>query len=120
LIPWSPLARGFLAGNRDPEEGALTRRSETDNYANQLYHFDKTDFEIVDRAKKLADEHSATPVQIALAWMLHKPGVVAPIIGASKMHHLEDSIGAVEISLSEDEIAFLEEPYKPYPVMGHA
>jgi aryl-alcohol dehydrogenase (NADP+) len=119
LIPWSPLARGLLAGNRDPKDGALTRRSETDEYAQTLYRYDDTDFQIVARVKKLAAEHSATPAQIALAWMLHKPGVVAPIIGASKMCHLEDSIGAVDIELSAEELAFLEEPYRPYPIMGH-
>ncbi len=119
LIPWSPLARGLLAGNRDPKAGTLTRRSETDDYANHLYHFDETDFEIVARVKKLAAEHGATSAQITLAWMLHKPAVVAPIIGASKMHHLEDAVGAVNITLSPDEITFLEDPYQPYPVMGH-
>jgi aryl-alcohol dehydrogenase (NADP+) len=120
LIPWSPLARGLLAGNRDPQKGALTRRSETDDYANILYHFDETDFEIVRRVKKLAAEGGSKPAQIALAWMLHKPGVVAPIVGASKMHHLEDAIGAVDIDLSAEQITFLEEPYKPYPIMGHS
>jgi aryl-alcohol dehydrogenase (NADP+) len=114
------LARGLLAGNRDSQKGALTRRSETDDYANILYHFDETDFEIVGRVKKLAAEGGATPAQIALSWMLHKPGVVAPIVGASKMHHLEDAIGAVDIDLSAEQITFLEEPYKPYPVMGHS
>jgi len=119
LIPWSPLARGLLAGNRDSKEGGLTRRSETDDYANYLYHFDEIDFEILARVRKLAAEHGATQAQIALAWLLHKPGVVAPIIGASKLHHLEDSIGALDIAMSAEEIAFLEEPYRPYPVMGH-
>jgi len=119
LIPWSPLARGLLAGNRDPKKGALTLRSETDDYANILYRFDETDFEIVARVKKLAAEYGATPAQIALAWMLHKPAVVAPIIGASKMDHLEDSVGALDIAMSVEQIAFLEAPYRPYPVMGH-
>ncbi len=120
LIPWSPLARGLLAGNRDPKAGALTHRAETDDYGISLYHYDDTDYEIVTRVKKLATEHGATPAQIALAWMLHKPGVVAPVIGASKLHHLEDSIGAVEIELSVEEITFLEEPYRPYPILGHS
>ena len=119
LIPWSPLARGLLAGNRDPKDGALTRRSETDSYASSLYHFDQTDFEILARVQKLAAEHGVTSAQIALAWMLHKPAVAAPIIGASKMHHLEDSVDALDITLSSDEIAYLEAPYRPYPVMGH-
>lgn len=119
LIPWSPLARGLLAGNRDPKDGALTLRSETDSYASSLYHFDQTDFEILARVQKLAAEHGVTSAQIALAWMLHKPAVAAPIIGASKMQHLEDSVDALDITLSSDEIAYLEAPYRPYPVMGH-
>jgi 1-deoxyxylulose-5-phosphate synthase len=119
LIPWSPLARGLLAGNRDPQEGAQTLRSETDEYGASLYRYDNTDYEIVARVKKLAGEHGATPAQIALAWLLHKPGVVTPIIGASKMNHLEDAAGAVEIELSTEEITFLEEPYQPYPILGH-
>jgi aryl-alcohol dehydrogenase-like predicted oxidoreductase len=119
IIPWSPLARGLLVGNRNPKGVALTQRAKTDDYANQLFRFDETDFEIVARVQKLAAAHGATPAQIALAWILHKPGVVAPIIGASKMHHLEEAVGAVGIELTADEMAFLETPYKPYPVMGH-
>jgi len=119
IIPWSPLARGLLAGNRDLQQGALTRRAQTDDYANQLFRFDETDFKIVARTQKLAAEHGVSPAQIALAWLLHRPGVVAPIIGASRMHHLEEAIGAVNIELTGDEMAFLQEPYRPYPVMGH-
>lgn len=119
IIPWSPLARGLLAGNRDPKNGALTQRAKTDGYASHLFRFDETDFEIVARVQKLAAEHGATPAQIALAWLLHKPGVVAPIIGASKMHHLEEAVSAVAIQLTPEQIAHLEEPYKPYPVMDH-
>jgi aryl-alcohol dehydrogenase (NADP+) len=73
----------------------------------------------VARVQKIANEHSATAAQIALAWMLHQPAVAAPIIGASKLHHLEEAVSAVEIELSAVEIDFLEEPYRPYPVMGH-
>jgi aryl-alcohol dehydrogenase-like predicted oxidoreductase len=119
IIPWSPLARGLLAGNRDPKSGALTQRAKTDDYGNSLYRFDETDFEIVSHVQKLASEHGATPAQIALAWLLHKPSVVAPIVGASKLHHLEDSVGAVEIQLTPEEITFLEEPYQSYPILGH-
>jgi aryl-alcohol dehydrogenase (NADP+) len=119
LIPWSPLARGLLAGSVTPEGQQLTTRSQTDKYAQSMFRYDDTDFEIVSRVHILAGEHGAKPAQIALAWLLHKSGVVAPIIGASKPGHIEDAVGAVEIELSEEEIAYLEEPYQPYPVVGH-
>ncbi len=118
LIPWSPLARGFLAGNRTPEKGGETKRAHSDLFAHEMYYRD-SDFAIVDRAAALASEKGVTPAQIALAWMLHKPGITAPIIGSSKMNHLEQAIAAVEISLTPEEIARLEEPYEPHPVLGH-
>ena len=119
IIPWSPLARGLLTGSVTPEGQQLTKRSQTDKYAQGMFRYDETDFEIVSRVHKLAGEHGAVPAQIALAWLLHKPGVVAPIVGASKAGHITDAVGAVEIELTEEELAFLEEPYKPYPVAGH-
>jgi aryl-alcohol dehydrogenase-like predicted oxidoreductase len=118
LIPWSPLARGFLAGNRTPEKSGPTARSKSDGFAHSMYYRDD-DFTVVDRVVELAEQHGATPAQIALAWILRKPGITAPIIGASKMPHLEQAVAALEIKLSDEDIAFLEEPYRPHPVLGH-
>lgn len=118
LIPWSPLARGFLAGNRTIDKGGETARAQTDEFAHSMY-YQESDFKIVERVVSLAQTHQVKPTQIALTWMLHKPGITAPIIGASKMSHLEDAVAALEISLSEDELKFLEAPYTPHPVLGH-
>jgi aryl-alcohol dehydrogenase (NADP+) len=118
LIPWSPLARGFLAGNRTAGETAPTTRAESDAFAHQMY-YEKMDFEVVERVVGLARQRGEQPAQIALAWLLHKPGVVAPIIGATKMEHLDAAVAAVEIQLSAEEIQHLEEPYQPHPVLGH-
>jgi aryl-alcohol dehydrogenase-like predicted oxidoreductase len=118
VIPWSPLARGFLAGNRSRDKGEGTSRSKSDDYAHRLYYGD-ADFDVVDRVVALAKERGVAPAQIALAWILHKPGVTAPIVGASKMEQLEQALGALEIALSEDEIKTLEEPYKPHATLGH-
>jgi len=119
VIPWSPLARGFLAGNRSREEWGQTVRAKTDDFAHTLYYQD-SDFAVADQAAALAQARGVTPAQIALAWLLHKPGVTAPIIGASKMPQLEESVAALEIRLSEEEIASLEQPYRPHPVLGHS
>ncbi len=118
VIPWSPLARGFLAGNRTRDKGGETPRSRSDNYAHEMYYSD-ADWEIVDRVKQLAQAKGVAPAQIALAWLLHKPGVTSPIIGASKMYQLEQAVAAVEIELADEEIALLEEPYQPRRVLGH-
>jgi aryl-alcohol dehydrogenase-like predicted oxidoreductase len=118
LIPWSPLARGFLAGNRSREEWGETTRSKSDDFAQRLYYTDN-DFSVVERVVETAEEHGVKPAQIALAWMLHKPGITAPIIGSSKMAHLEDAVNALAIVLSDAEIAYLEEPYQPHPILGH-
>ncbi len=118
LIPWSPLARGFLAGNRTRDKGGDTARSKSDEFAHNMY-YQTTDFDIVDRVVAMANEKGVTPAQIALAWILHKPGVSAPIIGATKMHHLEQAVEAVAIELSESELAHLEELYQPHPILGH-
>ncbi len=118
LIPWSPLARGFLAGNRKEKGDGPTKRAKSDDIADRLY-FEAGDFEVVARATKLAEERGVTSAQIALAWLLHKPALTAPIIGASKMHHLEQAVAAVDIALTPEEIALLEEPYRPHPVLGH-
>jgi aryl-alcohol dehydrogenase (NADP+) len=119
VIPWSPLARGFLAGNRTREqESAPTERAKTDDYAHQMY-YTSADFDVVDRVVEIAKKHGAAPAQIALAWLLHKPGVTAPIVGASKPQHLEDAIAATEITLDDAGIHALEESYVPHRVLGH-
>jgi len=123
LIPWSPLARGFLAGNRgkkaeEDQEAGPTQRSKSDDYAHRLY-YEEGDFEVVKSVVELAEAKGVEPAQIALAWLLHQPGVTAPIVGATKIRHLEQAVSALDIELSEDERARLEEPYRPHPVLGH-
>jgi len=118
LIPWSPLARGFLAGNRKREGGGETVRANSDEYADEMYYRDE-DFTIVERATEIAKKHNASTAQIALAWMLSKSHITAPIIGASKMKHLEQAIAALDIKLSEEEISSLEEAYQPHSILGH-
>jgi aryl-alcohol dehydrogenase (NADP+) len=118
LIPWSPLARGFLAGNRSVRGEGPTKRAKSDDFAHNMY-YEAGDFAVLDRVVALAEGHGVKPAQIALAWLLHKPGVSAPIIGASKMYQLEEAVTATEIKLSDEEIALLEEPYQPHPILGH-
>ncbi|MFQ5400935.1 MAG: aldo/keto reductase [Anaerolineae bacterium] len=118
VIPWSPLARGFLAGNRRRDGKAPTPRARSDGFAHHMY-YQPEDYDVVDRVVELAGRRGVTPAQIALAWLLHKPGVTAPIIGASKMHHLEEAVSATEIELSEEEITFIEALYRPHSVLGH-
>jgi len=118
LIPWSPLARGFFAGNRKREGGGETVRANNDDYADRLY-FREEDFDVAERVQEVAKERGVTGSQIALAWLLNKPYITAPIIGATKLEHLEQSLAALDIILSEDEIKNLEEPYQPHPVLGH-
>ncbi|KAA3660215.1 MAG: aldo/keto reductase [Chloroflexi bacterium] len=120
LIPWSPLARGFLAGNRPQEkDSGPTKRSKSDQFAHMMY-YQEADFEVVARASALAKQKGVSTAQIALAWLLHKPGVTAPIIGASKMRHLEEAITAVDIALTDNEIEQLEAPYQPHAILGHS
>jgi aryl-alcohol dehydrogenase-like predicted oxidoreductase len=118
VIPWSPLARGVLAGNRSRGGERHTTRAGSDEFADWLYS-QPTDFDVVDRVVEVAGERDVKPAQVALAWLLHKPGVTAPIIGATKLSHLEDALAAAELELSDEEIARLEEPYVPHPVLGH-
>jgi aryl-alcohol dehydrogenase-like predicted oxidoreductase len=118
VIPWSPLARGVLAGNRSRGGDRHTTRAGSDEFADWLYS-QPTDFDVVDRVVEVAGERDVKPAQVALAWLLHKPGVTAPIIGATKLSHLEDALAAAELELSDEEIARLEEPYVPHPVLGH-
>ncbi|MDL1911179.1 aldo/keto reductase [Chloroflexi bacterium CFX6] len=119
LVPWSPMARGFFAKNRTRGGGGETARAKSDPFANQLY-FREEDFVVAERANEIAEARGASGSQIALAWLLNKPHVTSPIIGATKMDHLEQAVAALEIQLSEDEVKQLEEPYKPHPIRGHS
>lgn len=119
LIPWSPMARGFLAGNRTEDKGGETARAKSDGFAHNMYYRD-ADFAVLDAVEKLAPEYGVTPAQLSLAWLLHQPGVVSPIIGATKMPHLEQAVAALEITLSDEDISALEESYVPHPVLGHS
>ena len=115
VIPWSPLARGRLAREWDDE----TERSQSDDFAKMLYTAD-ADRAVVERVGKVASERGIPRAQVALAWMLSRPAVTAPIVGATKPHHLEDAVAAVDVELSAEEIARLEEPYVPHRVAGFA
>jgi aryl-alcohol dehydrogenase (NADP+) len=120
LIPWSPLARGFLAGNRSAaDKGGETVRAKSDEFAKDMY-FRESDFEVLGAVEKIARQRGVTPSQIACAWILQAPGVSAPIIGATKLKHLKESIEAVSIKLSAEEVSELEKPYTPHPILGHA
>jgi aryl-alcohol dehydrogenase-like predicted oxidoreductase len=118
VLPWSPLARGFLVGTRRRDGVRVTTRAETDAFSERLYGRPE-DFDVAERVAQVAGERDVPPAQVALAWLLHKPGVTAPIVGATKLAHLEDALAAAELTLSADEIARLEEPYRPHPVLGH-
>jgi aryl-alcohol dehydrogenase-like predicted oxidoreductase len=119
VIPWSPLARGFLSGNRTKDKSGATTRSKSDEYAHSMYYQDD-DFSVVDRLSTVAAQVGATVPQAALAWMLSKPGITAPIIGASKQEHLDQAINAVSVRLTPEQVKTLEEPYRPHRIMGHA
>jgi len=118
IIPWSPLARGFLAGNRRKEDFGETLRSKTDEYAQGLY-YQASDFAVVDRVGEIARKRGVPNAQVALAWVLQQPGVTSPIVGASKMSHLEDAVAALSVKLDEVELKALAEPYTPHRVLGH-
>jgi len=119
MIPWSPLARGFLAGNRHRQGGGKTTRSKSDEFAASLYYTD-ADFDVADVNLATAKKLGVKPMQTALAWVLAKEGVTAPIIGATKPEHLDDAAEALELTLEADDIKALEEHYKPHAVLGHA
>jgi aryl-alcohol dehydrogenase (NADP+) len=114
VLPWSPLARGRLTRDWD----ATTARSESDEFGRTLYDTSSSDRAIVERVAKVAQDRGVPRAQVALAWVLAKPGVTAPIVGASKPQHLDDAVAALDLRLTPDEIAFLEEPYVPHPVVG--
>ncbi len=118
VIPWSPLARGVLAGNRTRAGERRTARSSGDPFTDYLYS-QPTDFDVVERVAEVASERGVPAAQVALAWLLHKAAVTAPIVGATKAEHLQDALAAEQLELSDHEIARLEEPYAPHPVLGH-
>jgi aryl-alcohol dehydrogenase-like predicted oxidoreductase len=119
VIPWSPLARGFLAGNRRPQDFGDTTRAKSDQYAKDLY-FQPSDFPVVDRVTEVAKRRGVPNAQVALAWVLQQPGITSPIIGATKMSHLDDAVAALSLRLEDEELRALAEPYQPHPVLGHS
>jgi aryl-alcohol dehydrogenase-like predicted oxidoreductase len=119
VLPWSPLARGLLAGNRTREGEKLTTRARTDAWGDSLYT-PELDFAVVDRVAEVAAARGVPAAQAALAWLLHKPGVTAPIVGATKLEHLDDAVAAEQLTLDPAEIARLEEPYAPHSIAGHS
>lgn len=118
VIPWSPQARGFLSGNRDRTGEGKTVRGKTDDFAKELYRREE-DFAVAERVGELAREVGASNAQVALAWLLSKSVVTSPIVGASKLRHLDEAIGALSVKLDATQIARLEEPYVPHEVEGH-
>ena len=119
VIPWSPLARGFLAGNRRARDFGETTRAKSDEYAQKMY-YQPSDFAVVDRVGEIAARRGIPHAQAALAWLLQQPGVTAPIVGASKMRHLDDAIAALDVKLDAAELKSLAEPYQPHRVLGHS
>jgi aryl-alcohol dehydrogenase-like predicted oxidoreductase len=119
VIPWSPLARGMLTGNRTRGGDKLTKRAQTDAFGDNLYKPD-VDFDVIERAGEIAAERDVPTAQVALAWLLHRPGVTAPIVGATKLEHLHDALAAEQLALSAEEMERLEEPYRPHAIAGHA
>jgi aryl-alcohol dehydrogenase (NADP+) len=117
VIPWSPLARGFLAGNRRKKDFGETSRARTDEFARELYYSDG-DFDVAGRVVELANRRGVKPTQIALAWLFSKPAIAAPIVGTSQLSHLDDAVEALKITLSPEDIAFVEQPYQPHVVLG--
>jgi aryl-alcohol dehydrogenase-like predicted oxidoreductase len=119
VIPWSPLARGMLAGTRSKLGDSSTSRSSSDGL-DQILYDQPSDWDVVEAVKEVAAERGEPPARTALAWLLSKPGVTAPIVGATKLEHLDDAVAAVDIELSAAEIAILEGPYRAHPVRGMA
>jgi aryl-alcohol dehydrogenase (NADP+) len=117
VIPWSPLARGFVMGNRSQDKGGGTARARNDAFAHSMYYQD-VDFTIADRVGGVGNRLGVSRAQVALAWILQKPGVTSPIVGTTKLEHLEDLVKALDVTLSRDDVASLEEPYRPKRILG--
>lgn len=119
VIPWSPLARGFFAGNRQRGRRDATLREQHDEYGHGLYYQD-ADYDVADRVADVATARGVSPVQIGLSWILRQPGVTAPIIGVTKLPYFDDLVAALDLRLFDEECQRLEEPYRPHPVIGHS
>jgi 1-deoxyxylulose-5-phosphate synthase len=118
LIPWSPLARGFLTKNRPKGSEGATVRGKNDGFAQHMYK-EEADYAVVDQVSAIAEKRGVSNARVALAWLLHQPGVSAPIVGATRLEHIDDAVAAVELELSPEELAALRKPYVPHPVLGH-
>ena len=119
VLPYSPLARGVLTGNRGRQGDRRTTRAGDDPLSDERYRT-PGDFDVVDRLAEVAAARGAPPAQVALAWLLSRPAVTAPIIGATRLGHISDALAAVQLTLTEEELRRLEEPYLPHPVLGHS
>jgi aryl-alcohol dehydrogenase (NADP+) len=117
LLPWSPFARGFLSGKHRRGDWGDSARAKSDDYSHKLYYQD-SDFDVVDRVTEVATRRGVSNAQVALAWLLHQPGVTAPIIGETKLEQLEDSVKALAEKLTAEELEALSAPYRPHPVLG--
>jgi aryl-alcohol dehydrogenase-like predicted oxidoreductase len=118
VLPYSPLARGMLTGNRSRQGERRTIRATDDPLSDERYRAD-ADFDVVDRLAEVAAEREVPAAQLALAWLLSRPGVTAPIVGATRLGHISDAVAAAELTVTDDEVRRLEEPYVPHPVLGH-
>ncbi|GAA3469193.1 aldo/keto reductase [Nonomuraea roseola] len=118
VIPWSPLARGLLAGNRGRDGARRTPRAGSDPLADDMY--EEADFDVVDAVLAVAAEREVPPARVALAWLLGRRGVTAPIVGATSLRHVDDAVMAAELTLTEEEKRRLEAPYRPHPILGHS
>lgn len=118
VIPWSPLARGFLTGSRTRQNPRVTTRAKTDKFADDLY-FTEADYQVLDAAIEVGDARGLKPAQVALGWILSLPWIDVPIVGTTKIGHLDEAVAALEVKLTQEEIAKLEAPYRPHPVLGH-
>ena len=119
LIPWSPLARGFLAGNRQRGRQDATRREANDRYGQSLYYSNQSDYDVADAVVTVAQNKGVLPIQVALAWMVSRPGVAAPIVSVTKLEQLEPLVEGVAVTLTPDEVRAIEAPYLPHPIRGH-
>ncbi|MGH6991983.1 MAG: aldo/keto reductase, partial [Caulobacteraceae bacterium] len=119
VIPWSPLARGYLAGGRESPGEGNTERARSDEFASRLY-FRESDHAVVEKVGEIAKARGVSNMQVALSWVLRHPAVTSPIVGASKLHHLDEAVAALDVKLSEEEVKALEAPYRPKPVLDHA